>query len=100
VSGPSFPQLQEAFRAWYEDAVVSPYLARMDIGSAAIEKRAELGSRAASATLRRRAGMTAGFEEPPTPESVLRFHVKAEVLTSDAVRRVVSDLEAKNGQGT
>jgi hypothetical protein len=100
VSGASFPQLQETFRAWYEDAVVSPYLARMDIASAEIGKRTPTANRGATpAMARRRVEMTTGAVEPPSPESVLRFEVKSEVLTSDAVRSVVSSLDAKGGEG-
>jgi hypothetical protein len=98
VSGQRFAELQEGFRAWYEDAVVSPYLARMDIGGAEI-KKAPSRAAASSATSRRRGGvMATGLEVKEEPESVLSFHVKANLLTSEAVRQLVSELELKENE--
>jgi hypothetical protein len=66
----------------------------MDIGSAEIKKASS--RRAGSGAMsRRRAGMmaTTGLEPKEEPESVLSFHVKANLLTSEAVRQVVSALD-------
>jgi hypothetical protein len=101
VSGKSVPEIQVTFRAWYEDVVVSPYLARVDIDAAEIGKpQAASGRGASAAAERRRAALQAvpaGTAEPDEPDSVLHFRVHAELATADAVGRLVADLDESPG---
>jgi hypothetical protein len=92
VSGQAFAELQAVFRSWYEEAVVSPYLARMDIGGAEIKKAAATPATRGPVSRRRAGMMPTGLESKEEAESVLSFRVKADLLTAEAVRQVVSDL--------
>jgi hypothetical protein len=90
VSDRGFASLQSSFRAWYEDAAVSPYLARLDIGSAEIEKRDATAGTPGSR--RARTSAPAG-ESSEASDSVLRFNVSAELPNTDAVRKVLAALD-------